>query len=616
GDQILSATVYFDKLQSGEVTQLLSSLGHHTLGLRLQRRGERSPLAGQGWGQDPLGTAGAEVVLSGDDEEYRRIYSTKIKPRLKAEELPAGGSQSRTITVTRRVTAYTVDVTGPEPDPQPLPQEPSVKMKMMMMKKGPGEAGEDMEGQKLPEGQQGWGGTGRELQGPLGGGSLQGPGLEVQGGAGGLGVTSQGHGSSVGLQGGPQGAEVGRVKIPVLQMPKFGFSTQAEAPQVVATDLPPRVEVTSSTTPTKGPQPQGVVDLEVDLKGAKVQGAPAAAVALPGGTVKIPQMSCPKFSVLEPPGGGPRVEMAAPKAQVGPPEVTIKGPGTKQVEAPQISLSDVDLRLRAPQAQLEGDQPQGLKVDLKAPALQLGSPEGAWEGLHGAPPGLEVKGPELKATSSSLRGPQVGVDLPGVGTKGSTAEVKVKAPQISVPEVELKGPNVKGDLDVAAPQLRAPEVDIHGPEVDIHGPEGKVKMPKLKMPKFGVPGMKGEGPSLDVTLPKAEVDISAPKVDIKGPKVDVEAPEVDLRAPEVDLRAPEVDLKAPEVDIHGPEGKVKMPKLKMPKFGVPGMKGEGPSMDVTLPKAEVDISAPQVDISAPQVDISAPQVDVEVPKVD
>ena len=56
-------------------------------------------------------------LQSGDDEEYQRIYTTKIKPRLKSEdgvEGDAGETQSRTITVTRRVTAYTVDVTSRE----------------------------------------------------------------------------------------------------------------------------------------------------------------------------------------------------------------------------------------------------------------------------------------------------------------------------------------------------------------------------------------------------------------------------------------------------------------------------------------------------------------------
>ncbi|KAM7028225.1 neuroblast differentiation-associated protein AHNAK-like [Acridotheres tristis] len=70
GDQIVSATVYFDKLQSGEAAQLLQSMGQHTLGLRLQRRGDRT-----GHGCDQLGLApgSPEVVLvsggHGDGEE-------------------------------------------------------------------------------------------------------------------------------------------------------------------------------------------------------------------------------------------------------------------------------------------------------------------------------------------------------------------------------------------------------------------------------------------------------------------------------------------------------------------------------------------------------------------
>lgn len=117
GDQIVGATIYFDNLQSGEVTQLLSTMGHHTVGLKLHRRGDRSPEPGQTWTQEVFSSRTSEVVLSGEDEEYQRIYATKIKPRLKSEdgvEGDAGETQSRTITVTRRVTAYTVDVTGRE----------------------------------------------------------------------------------------------------------------------------------------------------------------------------------------------------------------------------------------------------------------------------------------------------------------------------------------------------------------------------------------------------------------------------------------------------------------------------------------------------------------------
>ncbi|KAM5318795.1 neuroblast differentiation-associated protein AHNAK isoform 2-T2 [Glossophaga mutica] len=114
GDQIVGATIYFDNLQSGEVTQLLSCMGHHTVGLKLHRKGDRSPEPGQTCTHEVFSSHSSEVVLSGDDEEYQRIYDTKIKPRLKSEDGVEGETQSRTITVTRRVTAYTVDVTGRE----------------------------------------------------------------------------------------------------------------------------------------------------------------------------------------------------------------------------------------------------------------------------------------------------------------------------------------------------------------------------------------------------------------------------------------------------------------------------------------------------------------------
>lgn len=64
----MSATVYFDNLQSGEVTQLLRSMGHHTVGLRLQRKGDRSPLPGQSWSHDVFTHSGPEVVLVSDSD--------------------------------------------------------------------------------------------------------------------------------------------------------------------------------------------------------------------------------------------------------------------------------------------------------------------------------------------------------------------------------------------------------------------------------------------------------------------------------------------------------------------------------------------------------------------
>lgn len=82
GDQIVSATVYFDNLQSGEVAQLLQTMGHHTVGLRLQRRGDRSPLPGQPCGHEAFVPGSPEVVLvSGGDGGRRRRVGMKMGMR-------------------------------------------------------------------------------------------------------------------------------------------------------------------------------------------------------------------------------------------------------------------------------------------------------------------------------------------------------------------------------------------------------------------------------------------------------------------------------------------------------------------------------------------------------
>uniref|UniRef100_A0A7N9CJ84 PDZ domain-containing protein n=2 Tax=Macaca TaxID=9539 RepID=A0A7N9CJ84_MACFA len=64
GDQIVGATIYFDNLQSDEVTQLLNTMGHHTVGLKLHRKGDRSPEPGQTWTREVFSSRSSEVVLN------------------------------------------------------------------------------------------------------------------------------------------------------------------------------------------------------------------------------------------------------------------------------------------------------------------------------------------------------------------------------------------------------------------------------------------------------------------------------------------------------------------------------------------------------------------------
>ncbi|XP_039910438.1 neuroblast differentiation-associated protein AHNAK, partial [Hirundo rustica] len=610
GDQIVSATVYFDNLQSGEVAQLLQSMGHHTVGLRLQRRGDRSPLAGHSCAQQALAPGSPEVVLSGDDEEYRRIYTTKIKPRLRSEEGPeaeAGGTQSRTITVTRKVTAYTVDVNGRDGDLGPdfsiCVPTPELGAKFLVEKlENPSRAGRapapsrGHPGSRPTDSSESWTGDSTCPE------------------------SLRGH-----REKSPAPRQLrtwGKSRSRRLKIPKFGFQAGGEAP---APQVGAGVDVNCSPAPgipsPSGKAPEPRVDVEV--KGATevpslppdVPGVEAPAPDGAKGKIKIPHLTFPKFAAAEVPKGAAVPEVAL--------EGEWKGPTFKKVETPQISLSDVNLNLKGPrvEGELKGLGPKGLQVDVAGPG----------GGLKGVEMDIDVKGSkgavdvsvptvggELRGPQLDLKGPQAGVEVPGVDIRGPAVkvpEVSVKTPQISAPDVDLnlKGPGVKGNLDVSVPKLegelkspgleiKGPKVEVGSPEMEIQGPEGKLKFPKLKMPKFGV---KGESPSVDVTLPKAGVDVSGPRVDVSGPRVDVSVPSVDIKGPKV-------DIEAPDVDIHGPEGKFKVPKFKMPKFG---LKGEGPEVDVNLPKADLDVSGPKVDVEAPSLDVQGPEINLKAPKV-
>ncbi|NXS93301.1 AHNK protein, partial [Jacana jacana] len=561
---------------------------------------------------------------SGEDEEYQRIYTTKIKPRLKAEEAlegEAGGTQSRTITVTRKVTAYTVDVSSHDGagDLQVLGPELRVLVPQQEMPH-PARTGVEGEVGVNPGGTRGGPDRSLNLRGPRVDSSPA-PRLDTRLGEAPLGKVGPPTAVKVSTPAtDPPPLDVGKVNFPVLKMPKFGFPPAG-----------PGAEAQAPPGGTHLPAPK--------LLDVSSSSSSSSSVHLPASDLSVPSVQSPKVPTPQPEGEGPGVGMKLPKGQVVAhidlPEVATEGdwksPTFKKVETPQISLSDVNLKLKGPQVkgaggvtlpQLEGPGSKSLRVEVEAPEVEgpsclkgpgVSTPDVDMKGLKGRGE-MDVSGPKmggaLKGLHVDVQGPKLGGDVPHVDLKGPRVkmpEMSFKTPQISTPDIDLnlKGPKVKGDLDVSIPtlgadlkgpglDLKGPSVDLEAPEVDIHGPEGKVKMPKLKMPKFGVSGVKGEGPDVDVTLPKGGVDISGPRV--------------------------EVDL--PSVEIKGPEGKGKGLKLKMPELNVQTPKLSMPDVDLSLKvpklKGDVDVSAPKLsgDLKGPHIEVEVPQVDVEVPEVD
>uniref|UniRef100_A0A4W3GGI2 PDZ domain-containing protein n=1 Tax=Callorhinchus milii TaxID=7868 RepID=A0A4W3GGI2_CALMI len=64
GDQIVSATIYFDNMRYEDAQKLLQSVDQHTVGLKLHRKGERlSPGGRYTWAPEFHGASSPELVL-------------------------------------------------------------------------------------------------------------------------------------------------------------------------------------------------------------------------------------------------------------------------------------------------------------------------------------------------------------------------------------------------------------------------------------------------------------------------------------------------------------------------------------------------------------------------
>nr|XP_012601932.2 protein AHNAK2 isoform X1 [Microcebus murinus] len=159
-------------------------------------------------------------------------------------------------------------------------------------------------------------------------------------------------------------------------------------------------------------------------------------------------------------------------------------------------------------------------------------------------------------------------------------------------------------------------------EKQLAAKDSRFKMPKFKMPSFGVsaPGKSMEA-SLEVSAPKVEADVSLPSVqgDLKTSDLTIELPSADLevQAGQVGVKVPEGQL--PEGDLaaqaSGAGLKGHLPKVQMPSFKMPKVDIKGPHVDVKGPK--LDLKGPKGQVTAPELDVSVSvpgaELDVQAP---
>nr|XP_015309749.1 PREDICTED: protein AHNAK2 [Macaca fascicularis] len=146
-------------------------------------------------------------------------------------------------------------------------------------------------------------------------------------------------------------------------------------------------------------------------------------------------------------------------------------------------------------------------------------------------------------------------------------------------------------------------------EKDVATKDSKFKMPKFKMPSFGVsaPGKSIET-SVDMSVSKMEADVSLPSMqgELKTTDLSIQPPSADL-----EVQAVQVDMKLPEG--HVPEGaglKGHLPNVEMPSLKMPKVDLKGPQVDIKGPK--LDLKGPKVEVTAPDMEVSLPSVEVDI----
>uniref|UniRef100_A0A8K9UX92 PDZ domain-containing protein n=1 Tax=Oncorhynchus mykiss TaxID=8022 RepID=A0A8K9UX92_ONCMY len=425
------------------------------------------------------------------------------------------------------------------------------------------------------------------------------------------------------------------------KLPKFGLSL----PRVKG----PEIGLSLSKTDVDVDLPEGRADLQ--LPDVEV-GVPSFEVEIPeAGSKDIdvkmrkPRMSFPKFGFSKP-------EVKAPEVDISLPEVDISLPGGKlEVKKPEVEMKTPEIQVDVKDS--VGSPSRFKMPTLKFPTFGAASPNVTIEvpdldkniKVHGTEipePKLTISAFNIEKPSVDLKGPSIDVNrkknenvtLPEVKMKVQPPSIELKVPsgEVEMPEgaatemdVKMKKPRMSFGW-FSKPEAKAPEVDISLTNVDISLPEGKVEVKEpdvemkspdvqiemkhdielegqgsqFKLPKFGLSLPRVKGPEIGLSLSKTDVDVDFPEG-----RADLQLPDVEVGVPSVEVEIPEAGSK--DVDV-----KMRKPRMSFPKFGFSKPEVKAPEVDISLP--EVDISHPEgkLEVKEPEVEMKTPEIQVDV----
>uniref|UniRef100_A0AAZ3RAY9 PDZ domain-containing protein n=1 Tax=Oncorhynchus tshawytscha TaxID=74940 RepID=A0AAZ3RAY9_ONCTS len=654
GDQILSATVYFDDVKYEDALQILEHAQPYKMELLLKRKPikistlESEPALESQSKKAKMSMPAPNVAVDVPDvEKDIKVQGTEIpepkltmseinieKPRVDIKEVKAPEVDISLRNVNISLPEGKVEVE--DPDVKMKSPEVQIKMKHDIELEGQGsqfklpKSGLSMSRVKGPEIGLSLSKIDVDVDLPEGRADLQLSDVEV-------GVPSV----EVEIpEAGSKDIDV-KMRKPRMSFPKFGFSNpELKAPEV---DISlPEVDISL---------PEGKMEVkepEVEMKTPEIQIDVKDTVGSPS-RFKMPTLKFPKFGAAS-----PNVTIEVPDL-----DKDIKVHGT-EIPEPKLTISAFNIEkpsvdLKGPSIDVNRKKNENVtlpevKMNVQPPSIELKVPSGEVEMPEGAATEMDVKmkkprmsfgwfsKPEAKAPEVDVSLTNVDFLLPDGKVEVKEPDVEMKSPDVQIEmnhDIELEGQGSKFKLPkfgLSLPRVKGPEIglSLSKTDVDVDLPEGRADL-QLPDVEVGVPSVEVEIPeagSKDIDVKMRKPRMSFPKFgfskpEVKAPEVDISLPEVDISLPEgkVEVKEPEVEMKPPEIQVDvkdtvGSPSRFKMPTLKFPKFGAasPNVTIEVPDLDKDIKVHGTEIPEPKLTISA--FDIEKPSVDLKGPSID
>ena len=418
----------------------------------------------------------------------------------------------------------------------------------------------------------------------------------------------------------------------------------------------PEISIDGPDASIRGLNARGQKDVKV------LADAPGIHTPSVGGDVDIssPSASLPSTSgggKLDLGGRGPDLDLQTGKPRV---EIDANAPNVKTPKGniqTGISGPDVDVstgNVRGPKANLRAPSADGRLPSTKKARGNCLSCAGDVDKdePYGKPSGNAEYKLDRPERDGSLEVKSPGIGIPNAGGKGEIDLNKLDKPKISGPSIGLR----ENDFGIERPEididtrLGGGDWGISKPETS--GPEGKldldVNRPDLDAsatkPRFGVEGLDGDSPKLDLPSEDLNFGDSMPDFDSfdKKPEqlgLDKDGLDKNIKEPDgklgLDFNRPDVDVSAtkPQFEVKGLDGD--SPELDIPSGdlsfggGMPdfdsfvkkpelGLDVDGFDKNIKEPdgKLDLDVNRPDVDISPTKPQFGVKGLDGDTPELD